>query len=95
MRPNARRPDRESAETLALQGLSFLLSDPSRLQRFMSLTGLDAADVRSAAETAELQVATLEYLLSDESLLLMFCQQEGLDPARVAPALDALIGRQR
>jgi hypothetical protein len=61
----------------------------------MSLTGLDAADLRSAAETAELQVATLEYFLSDESLLLMFCQQEGLDPAHIAPALDVLAGRQR
>ena len=95
MRPESLRPDRESAETLALQVLTFLLSDGSRLQRFMSLTGLTAADLRGVADTPELQAAMLEYLLSDESLLLLFCQHEGFDPARVAPARDVLLGNRK
>ena len=83
--------DLAGGEALALQVLTFLLSDAPRLQRFMSLTGLGPADIRAAAETHDLQAATLEYLLSDESLLLMFCQEAGVDPMTIAPAHAVLV----
>ena len=84
------RIDLAGSEALALQVLTFLLSDAQRLQRFMSLTGLGPADIRAAAGTHDLQAATLEYLLSDESLLLMFCQDAAGGPVPVAALGPAL-----
>ena len=85
-RPASSHIDLAGSEALALQVLTFLLSDAPRLERFMSLTGLGSADIRAAAETPDLQAATLEYLLLDESLLLTFCQEAGVDPMSIAPA---------
>jgi hypothetical protein len=75
-----------SAEDLALQGLSFLASDPTRLGRFLSLTGLEPAMLQNWNESPSLKSAVLEHLLSDESLLLVFCAETGTSPEIIAPA---------
>ena len=93
-RPTPHRMDRDDAETVALQALTYLVSDPQRLSRFLSLTGIGLEDLRSEAITAELQIATLEYMLSDESLLLTFCQEVGIEPMMIAPAHALLSGYQ-
>ena len=54
------KPDRmtlEEAETLALQGLTFLASDAGRLSRFLTLTGIDPADLQKWDENPGLQGA--------------------------------------
>jgi hypothetical protein len=81
---------REDAETIALRALGFLAVDPKRLQRFMSLTGLEPGDLSEAAETAPVQAAVLDYLLGDESLLMVFSGHAGLRPDAV-PAARALL----
>jgi hypothetical protein len=85
--------DLETAETLALQALTFLISDPQRLSRFMALTGIGEDALRDGATSHALQAATLDYLLADESLLLVFCQETGIEPLSVAPARAALSGQ--
>lgn len=84
--------DLERAEAVALQALTFLLSEPERLSRFLALTGISLAELRQDALTPELQTATLDYLLSDESLLLTFCQEAGIAPESVAPIYARLGG---
>jgi hypothetical protein len=84
-RPMSKAINSDAAEALALQALTFLLSEPQRLTRFLSLTGMGPETLRAAATSPDLQAATLEYLLSDESLLLAFCQEAGADPATIAP----------
>ena len=89
------RPPRmteDRAEALALQVLTFVVSDPEQIARFLSLTGTTPQDLRDVADSRELQIATLEYILSDEGLLLTFCQQCGVDPATVGPAHQLLAG---
>ena len=78
--------DRESAEALALQGLTFLAGDVQRLTRFLSLTGLGPGDLRSWSEKPHLQAAVLEHLLGDESLLLVFAAETGTAPEAIGPA---------
>lgn len=82
----------DRAEALALQVLTFVLTDPKQIARFLALTGTTPQDLRDVASSRELQVATLEYLLSDEALLLAFCQENGVDPATVTPAHQLLAG---
>lgn len=80
----------DDAETLALQGLTFLASDPLRLSRFMSLTGINPEELKSWAKAPRLQAAVLDHLLGDESLLLVFTAEAGLDPQSIAPARQLL-----
>lgn len=80
----------ELAQTLALQGLTFLASDGQRLARFLELTGIGPPELRAWAETPRLQTAVLEHLLADESLLLVFASEAGCAPEACAKALTIL-----
>lgn len=80
----------DDAEAIALQGLTFLVSDPQRLVRFLSLTGLTPQELKGFGKDRALQAALLDYLLSDESLLLVFTAEKGLPPDSMAPAYELL-----
>ena len=82
----------ESAEAIALQGLTFLASDTARLARFLSLTGIGPAELRAWADTPRLQAAVTEHLLADESLLLVFASESGTEPEAVGRAFTLLQG---
>lgn len=94
--PAGRRPSaaarREAAEALAIDALTFLASDEERLERFLSLSGLDAGTLREAASGPGFLPSVLAHLLGDESLLLVFAEDRRIDPARVAAAWAALGG---
>ena len=82
--------DLESAEALALQGLTFLAEDRARFLRFLKLTGLRAEEARARAGTPELALAVLEHLCADESLLLVFAESRAVPPQSVAQAIALL-----
>jgi Protein of unknown function (DUF3572) len=82
--------DRGDAEALALQGLTFLAADPSRLSRFLTLTGIEPGELRSWAEAPHLQAAVLDHFLGDESLLLVFAAEAGIAPDHLLPARHLL-----
>ena len=71
---------RETAEIIALKALAFLANSDG-LERFLNLSGLDAAGLRSRAEEPSMQSAILDFLLHNEELVSRFCEDEGL-PAR-------------
>ena len=83
---------RESAESIAAQGLAFLAADPGRLARFLELTGLGPDQVRACADTPEFLTAVLEHIVADESLLLVFAANASVAPESIAPAL-AMLGQ--
>ncbi len=80
------------AEALAIEGLTFLASDPERLERFLSLSGLGPENLRKAASSPGFLVAVLDHIASDESLILAFSANGGHDPASVLKARDVLAG---
>jgi hypothetical protein len=82
--------DHESAEAIALQGLTFLAQEPARFRRFLKLTGLEPQDARAQAGTPELALAVLEHLAQDESLLLVFATSYGVAPANIGVAICLL-----
>lgn len=69
--------NRERAETLALQALTFLASDPERIERFLRISGLESATLRVRAAEPETLAAVLDYLLTDDSLAKQFCCEGG------------------
>ena len=76
----------EEAETIALQCLTFLLSEPYHLERFMRETGLSGDVIRANAESHDVLEAALTVLLADEALLLSFSSNAGLAPEDVVQA---------
>ena len=92
MRSKRQPIDRETAETIAVQGLAFLAEEPARIQRFFLVTGLDPSEIRARAGTPELLSAVLEHLAGDESLLLVFAASRAVAPESVKRAIAALEG---
>jgi hypothetical protein len=82
----------ESAEILAASALSFLAADGERISRFLSLSGIDPANIRAAASAPGFLIGVLDHLLADEALLLEFSQDAGCRPEGVAAARAALAG---
>src|SRR5262245_48629020 len=85
--------DLESAEAIALQGLTFLAQERARFLRFLKLTGLEPLDARALAGTPELALAVLEHLAQDESLLLVFAASGAVPPASIGLAISTLRGQ--
>jgi hypothetical protein len=69
--------NRERAETVALQALAFLAAEPERIERFLRISGLEAATLRLRAGEPETLAAALDYLLADDSLAKQFCCEAG------------------
>jgi uncharacterized protein DUF3572 len=84
--------EREAAESMAVQALSYIASDGERLGRFLALTGIGPNEIRSAASEPGFLVGVLEYLASDEALLTGFAAENGMKPEIVDAARLALGG---
>ena len=75
---------------LAIQALAFIAEEPERLNLFLASTGIEAAEIRTAARESGFLAGILEHMLSDESLLIAFADSAGIDSAAVARARSAL-----
>lgn len=82
----------EQAETLALQGLAFLASEPERLEPFLATTGLGPANLRAAAQEPGFLLAVLDHLSGNDSLLLEFAGNLSLNPEIIGSARQVLSG---
>jgi hypothetical protein len=80
----------QSAETLAVEALGFLAADPERLERFLSLSGLDVAHLRRAAAQEGFLAGVMAHLAADEALLLEFAAASRRRPEEIAAACQAL-----
>jgi hypothetical protein len=85
---------RESGENLAIQALAFLASDPERLGRFLSLTGIGPDMIREAARDPAFLAGVLDHVASDEPLLLAVAEYAGVTPETVERAHLALSGQR-
>ena len=79
-------------ETLGLMALAWLAADAAQLQRFLDVSGLDPADLRTRASEPEMLAAVMDYLLSVDALLAQFCADQGLKPEDVHRARAKLPG---
>ena len=79
-----------AAESIAIEGLTFLAGNPARLDRFLALSGLGRDNLRAAAGEPGFLAGVLDHLASDESLLLAFAANTRHAPATIAKARDIL-----
>jgi hypothetical protein len=88
-----RRPNNTlSAESVGFRALAYLAAIPDEFQRFLDLSGLDAATIRARAAEPEFLAAVVDFLLSHERQLTGFCESEDMDPRQVHLASRALNG---
>jgi hypothetical protein len=73
-------PQTDAAETQAIAILGFLASDPERLGRFLTLTGVDPGDIRRLMKEQGFWQAIFDHLFDDESLLLAYCAEQQIQP---------------
>jgi hypothetical protein len=81
-----------AAEELAIQALTFVAGDPERLGRFLAMTGIGPAEIRTAAAEPGFMAGVLEHIAADERLLTEFASEAQINPADIGKALAALGG---
>ncbi|PJF11170.1 DUF3572 domain-containing protein [Pseudorhodobacter sp. MZDSW-24AT] len=68
----------DSAETLALQALSWLAANEDLLPVFMGSTGLAPDELARRAAEPEFLGSVLDFLLMDDAWIMAFCDATGL-----------------
>lgn len=84
--------DTESAQTIALLALGYIVSDEKALGTLLTQTGIDGADLKAQATDPVFQAGVLDFLTRYEDLLIGFEEQTGTHPDDVTRALHALGG---
>jgi hypothetical protein len=69
---------RESAETLALRALGWLVTQEELLPGFLAATGSAPADLPARATEPEFLAAVMDFLLAEDALVMAFCDAAGL-----------------
>lgn len=84
--------NKDWAEALALQALTYIVAESTLYARFFDLTGLNPADMRANITDAAFLGAVLDFLLGHEPSLLAFCAATGIAPQDPARARVLLLG---
>jgi hypothetical protein len=79
-----------SALSIALAVLGWILSDDDRAQRLLSLTGLTPDQLRSGIEDPVTMGAVLDFLCAHEPDLLAAADMIGIEPSEIATARTCL-----
>ena len=69
---------RESAETLALAALAWLVGNDELLPVFLGSTGAGAEDLRTRADDPVFLGSVLDFLTMDDAWVIAFCDANGL-----------------
>lgn len=89
-------PDRNGngtqPEVVALQALAWIVSDEMRGERLLSLTGMDAGQLRARADDPAIWAAVLDFLAAHEPDLIACAEALGLPPEALIHAAEE-IGR--
>ena len=79
-----------AAEAIAIDALALIASDDDLLSRFVAMTGIDPAAVRSQLEKPGFLHGVMHHVVEHEELLVAFASSAGLKPEQVAAAAQAL-----
>lgn len=85
---------RESAETLALGALSWLLGQPDLVGAFLNASGAAQGQLAELATEPLFLGAVLDFLTEDDARVIAFCDQAGLPYTAPLQARLALPGAQ-
>jgi hypothetical protein len=87
--------DAAAAELLAIRALGWLAGDDALWPDFLSATGAEAGDLRSAAADPAFLAAVLDFIMQADNRVIAFCDAENLPYDRPQQARQALPGGQQ
>lgn len=82
-------PTKISPDIIALEALTFVVSDEVELGRFLSLSGLSPDGLRHSADSADTKRAVMEYVLGHEPTARAFAEAHGYRPEQIWAAARA------
>jgi len=82
----------ESAETLALQALTWLAGQEDLIGAFLNATGSSAADLAGGAARPEFLGSVLDFLVMEDAWVIAFCDAHGVRYEAPMQARAALPG---
>ena len=85
----------ESAETLALQVLGWLVGDEDLMPVFQGSTGVSETDIRARAGDPQCLGAVLDFLMMDDAWVIRFCDEHTVAYERIMQARAALPGGEQ
>lgn len=80
----------KSAEELAISALGYIAGEPPLLNRFLALTGIEAAAIRQAAVQPGFLAGVLYFIAAHEPTLMAFAEAESVPPEDVIKAMRVL-----
>ncbi|NKB53565.1 MAG: DUF3572 family protein [Rhizobiaceae bacterium] len=80
----------QSAEAIAIAGLSRLAGDDDLLMRFCGITGILPNDIRQASGQPGFLVGVLDFYLAHEPDLLAWAEADDLRPESIVAARHSL-----
>jgi len=80
------------ADETAIAVLVWLAGEPELMGRFLALTGIEASNLREAANEPGFLVGVLGFLMNHEPTLMDFCAATDTRPEAVSRAFRALGG---
>lgn len=85
-------PYRNAADgqTVALQVIGWIVSDSSRVERFLALTGLDPQELRDGLSDKAVLGAALDFLMAHEPDLLACAEAIDIPPVELVAARGAI-----
>lgn len=83
---------RESAETVGLKCLTWLIGNDELLPVFMGATGAGEAELRGGAQDPCFLASVLDFVMMDDAWVIAFCAAQGLPNTAVMQARAALPG---
>lgn len=86
---------RETAETLALQALGWLVAQEDLLPVFLGSTGLGEDDLRTRVGDADLSAAIVDFILMDDEWVTRFCDGHDIGYDQLMRARAALPGGEQ
>lgn len=86
---------RESAETLGLQALAWLVGDEDLIETFLGASGVSEDELRARASEPEFLGSVLDFLLMDDAWVIRFCDSNGLAYESLMMARAALPGGEQ
>ncbi|MDF3414235.1 DUF3572 domain-containing protein [Sulfitobacter sp. M57] len=85
----------ESAETLGLQVLGWLVGNDDLMSVFLGSTGISEADIRARATDPLFLGAVLDFLMMDDAWVIRFCDEHTIAYDRIMQARAALPGGEQ
>ncbi len=85
----------DSAETVALQALAWLVANDELLPVFLGSTGASSEDLKAQASDPAFLASVLDFLTMDDAWVVAFCDAQGFSYEMPMMAAQVLSGASR